>query len=83
MPRKNPEYRQSGVIHLLPLFLVLFAALIFVGYFLFKSGAVRTKQQAQTQVELAPDYKNPLDKSTQYVNPFSEYKNPFDLLAGD
>lgn len=26
------------------------------------------------------EYENPLDKDTQYVNPFSEYKNPFDAV---
>lgn len=26
------------------------------------------------------DYSNPFDKDSQYVNPFSKYKNPFDLL---
>ncbi len=31
-------------------------------------------------VELKTEYQNPLDEKTQYVNPFSEYKNPFDEL---
>lgn len=26
------------------------------------------------------EYENPFDKSAQYVNPFSSYKNPFDTL---
>ena len=26
------------------------------------------------------DYENPFNKDSQYVNPFSEYKNPFDSL---
>lgn len=30
--------------------------------------------------ELKTEYQNPLDEKTQYVNPFSEYKNPFDEL---
>ena len=29
------------------------------------------------KVELKTTYKNPFDKETQYVNPFSKYKNPF------
>lgn len=29
------------------------------------------------KVEVKTTYKNPFDKSTQYVNPFEKYKNPF------
>ncbi|HLD26893.1 MAG TPA: hypothetical protein VJB63_02985 [Patescibacteria group bacterium] len=31
-------------------------------------------------VQLQKEYQNPFDKKTQYVNPFSSYKNPFDTL---
>lgn len=31
-----------------------------------------------TKVQLKTEYSNPFDKKTQYVNPFSSYKNPFD-----
>ncbi len=30
------------------------------------------------KVSLQKDYQNPFDKKTQYVNPFTQYKNPFD-----
>ena len=33
------------------------------------------KITTEAKVDLAADYKNPLDKSSQYVNPFSEFKN--------
>lgn len=31
-------------------------------------------------VQLENEYQNPFDEKTQYVNPFSSYKNPFDTL---
>ncbi|MBI2641677.1 hypothetical protein HYW87_03730 [Candidatus Roizmanbacteria bacterium] len=36
-----------------------------------KTGAV---------VELQSEFKNPFDKNAQYVNPFQQVKNPFDLI---
>lgn len=33
-----------------------------------------------TSVAPETNYANPFDKNTQYVNPFSTYKNPFDSL---
>lgn len=34
----------------------------------------------QASVQLDVQYKSPFDEKTQYVNPFSEQKNPFDQL---
>lgn len=46
-----------------------------------KKGAEETAQQAsKVQVPVRVEYKNPFDKKTQYVNPFSSYKNPLDSL---
>ncbi len=35
----------------------------------------------QSNITLKKEYNNPFDKKTQYVNPFSSYKNPFDSLS--
>jgi len=46
-----------------------------------KSPSEETAQQAfKVQVPVKVEYKNPFDKKTQYVNPFSSYKNPLDFL---
>lgn len=34
----------------------------------------------EVNVSLQKQYQNPFDKSAQYVNPFSQFKNPFDLV---
>ena len=33
-----------------------------------------------TAVQPQQSYANPLDKNTQYSNPFASYQNPFDAL---
>ncbi len=77
---------QKGIVHLIPLFLVTILIGLAVGYFLISKGFIKNpapsviKIASEAQVELQADYKNPLDKSSQYVNPFSEFKNPFDNL---
>lgn len=38
------------------------------------------EQSKALAVVLKEEYSNPFDKDTQYVNPFSSYKNPFDQL---
>lgn len=80
---------QRGVVHLaVPLLLlVVVAALIFI---LAAVGVIKIplkslpalpgiKKQEPT-VSLQKQYQNPFDKSSQYINPFSSYKNPFDSL---
>ena len=37
-------------------------------------------QKKEPKVSLTKDYSNPFDTKTQYTNPFSDYKNPFDSL---
>lgn len=44
-----------------------------------EDASQETSQQGAS-VELQTDYKNPFDKDTQYTNPFSQYKNPFDTI---
>lgn len=45
------------------------------------STTTDTKSNSQKSA-IAPQtsYANPFDKKSQYTNPFSEYKNPFDTL---
>ena len=66
--------RNSILLVILALLIILSGILIFV--------ALNQKKTAKIEptVSLTKDYDNPFDKSTQYVNPFSEYKNPFDSL---
>ena len=61
---------------LLIVFLVVAAGV----YFLVAKGVIKnplTSKQKAT-VSLQTRYDNPFDKNTQYANPFSQYKNPFD-----
>lgn len=71
---------QKGVIHLLPLLLIL--VLIGVAlYFIFKDKLNLPKTPFQTssapKITVKTEYKNPFKKENQYVNPFDEYKSPF------
>ncbi|MBI2595808.1 hypothetical protein HYW46_03710 [Candidatus Daviesbacteria bacterium] len=79
---------QSGIAHLI----LLLVAVIFISalFLLITSGIIKNptklitdKVQQNTKeptVKLQTAYKNPFDKSSQYVNPFSAYKNPFDTI---
>lgn len=80
---------QKGVIHLVvPLLLLLiFAAIIFglaaIGILrmpLKSLPALPGVKKQEPTVTLQKQYQNPFDKNTQYINPFSSYKNPFDTL---
>ena len=72
--------KQRGIAHIL-LIIIILAALAALGYFLltkfgFKLPSIPGIQQGP-KVSLKSEYKNPFNKSTQYVNPFDQYKNPF------
>ncbi len=66
---------QKGFIQLL-LILPILIILGIVVYFVY------TINVSKSNIAIAPkaQYQNPLDKSSQYTNPFSETKNPFDNL---
>lgn len=72
---------QRGVVHLvIPLLLLIGAAIFALVYF----GVIKNPLsklpiigQKGANVSLKSEYKNPFNKSTQYVNPFDTYKNPF------
>lgn len=79
--------QNRGFIHLLPLLLLGVVAFITIGLLLVYNGVVKNPAPSllklpgqKASVELKADYKNPLDKTSQYLNPFSAYKNPFDTL---
>lgn len=54
--------------------LVIFTYLVFSG----RLNLGLSKKSAEPTITLQTVVKNPFDKTSQYVNPFSEYKNPFD-----
>lgn len=55
-------------------FVILLIAALVVFYVLVLQG------RKKAQIELQTQFQNPFDKDSQYVNPFSKYKNPFDQL---
>lgn len=77
--------QQSGYI-----LIVLLVVIVLLGggvAFLFTSQSLKKIQTynkrleqaaAEPSVVLTAEYENPFDKKTQYTNPFSTYKNPFD-----
>lgn len=79
--------KQKGVIHLaLPLLIIIILIALFL---LVASGVIKNPLKSlslpltdkkEPTVSLQTGYKNPFDKTAQYVNPFSVYKNPFDAL---
>lgn len=78
---------QRGVVALAaPLIMLLVAAVIV--FILISQGLIKNPlksvtlpgQSKEPTVSLQKQYQNPFDKNTQYVNPFSEFKNPFDLI---
>jgi len=84
MPKSRARL-QAGIVHLLPLVVVVVAIIVVLGLLLLRGGVVRkapseAPRAARQQVELTSGYSNPFEKETQYVNPFAEYKNPFDSL---
>lgn len=58
---------------------ILVLSLFFINSKKPTTRAPNTTKQAST-VAPKTEYDNPFDENTQYVNPFSSYKNPFDIL---
>lgn len=75
---------QKGVIHLLPLLLIVALVgagiLVYLGVIKLPSESLPPAEKKEPIVSLQNQYKNPFDKDAQYLNPFSQYKNPFDTL---
>lgn len=65
--------------------ILLVIALIVIGvlvYLLYSKGIIKSPR-TQEQVRLNTKYTNPFDEESQYVNPFDEYKNPFDTIRAN
>lgn len=71
---------KNGFAHVL-LLVIMLAATALLLYFLVSSGKLNIPGLTKKpNVELKTEYKNPFDRETQYVNPFQEYKNPFNNI---
>lgn len=70
---------EKGIIHLALPFLFLIILGI-VAFLLMKNLPALKSSKQEPTVSLQTGYKNPFDKGSQYVNPFSAYKNPFDSI---
>ncbi|MBI2066128.1 hypothetical protein HYT60_01290 [Candidatus Woesebacteria bacterium] len=76
---------EKGIVHLLPLLAILGLAAL-ATFILVSKGVIQNPIPEQlrlfqkSDVELKSQYTNPFEADTQYVNPFSQYKNPFDFL---
>lgn len=70
-----------GFAHVALLVLILLLLAGVIAYLLVVKGLASNPFSAfqKTKVALQSQYQNPFDKSTQYTNPFSQYKNPFDV----
>lgn len=76
-------YKYGSVHHLLPIAVLILAFWGIVFYVLMEKGIIKRPSFVPgggPKVELKTEYKNPFDKETQYVNPFQEFKNPFNNL---
>lgn len=65
-----------------PILALLLVSIVVIGvaYVLLVIGVIKNPFSKELKVPLKAAYENPFDQTTQYVNPFSEYKNPFDYL---
>ena len=82
---KNEVMGQKGIVHLLPLLAILGLATL-ATFILVSKGIIQNPIPEQLRlfqkpdVELKSQYTNPFEADAQFVNPFSQYKNPFDFL---
>lgn len=84
---KQNVHHHRIALYSIVIFLVLFtlSLAIYITYDTAKTPAVSTSAKQspvkkEPEVVVKTEYQNPFDKNNQYVNPFSEYKNPFDTL---
>jgi hypothetical protein len=87
--QENPIYNKKKQIRLLILSILVFLTSLVINYIILQQRekereqtvpSVAKSQPEQSNVVLKKEYQNPFDKNAQYVNPFSQYKNPFDSL---
>lgn len=74
-----PFKLKKGIAHVFLIVILAVAILaipIIIAVFVFHKKLPFSGKE-QVNVALKTDYKNPFNKTTQYTNPFGEYKNPF------
>lgn len=80
---------QKGVVHIALPFVLIIVAILIGGFVALKTGTLPQKLTslvpgtvplATPSVVLQSQYTNPFDSKAQYVNPFSDYKNPFNNI---
>ncbi len=88
-PQPNPQpatsknQKRAGLILISLIGVVLIITVLVAVLSAIKKSAP-TQEVAKTSetssIKPQTEYDNPFDKTAQYVNPFSSYKNPFDSL---
>lgn len=90
--KKNTTRIVSEAVHAQKKFIAILISLVFVAFLLLIITLFNTLQktnisqtttstkQGGVNVNLKKEYENPFSIEAQYINPFSEYKNPFDNL---
>ncbi len=74
--------RQKG--NIVPVLLIIIVILAgVVVYFVYSKGLIKNPLQKSPEVGLKTEYKNPFQKESQYLNPFDENKNPFDVIGAE
>ncbi|MEK6808832.1 MAG: hypothetical protein AABY14_04050 [Nanoarchaeota archaeon] len=69
--------------NVVPILLIVVVVLTgVVGYLLYSRGFIKNPISKE-EVRLNTQYTNPFEKESSYVNPFDEYKNPFDVIGAE
>lgn len=77
------SYQKGATVQLLLVLAAVSAIWGLVIYLFLAKGFVKQPSSTppkEPQIQLETQYQNPFNQKTQYVNPFSSYKNPFDNL---
>lgn len=81
--KQSIHHHRIAVFSIVVFLVLLTFAVIALSKSLLPSSVITTGQPAvkkEPKVPVKKEYENPFDKNTQYVNPFSTYKNPFNTL---
>lgn len=63
----------------IPIALVV-AAVAAISIYTYNSSRSRSFSRNAPKITLRTEYQNPFEVANQFVNPFAEYKSPFDNL---
>ncbi len=77
------HHHRIAVFSIIAFLIVLTIAIIVLSKSLIpQSSTIPTQSTSKKEpdVLMKTEYENPFAKNAQYVNPFSQYKNPFDRL---